>query len=384
MLGLKRVDELYRNRDRRARELKAEGKKVIGYLCYFAPPELITAAGMLPYRILGNMDDDILEADNYIESNSCPYVRNCFVQDLKGKHDFMDGFVISHTCDTVQRAYGIWRYATRPAYSYMFNVPHTISEWSMDFFGREIGLFQKSLEAYSGAKITDEAIRDAVRLHNENRAIVRQLYEMRKAEVPPISGSENLKTLIVGMSIPADEFNVLLKEVLSEVQGRTVDRAPAGPRVLVWGSIIDQTSFVEMIEAKGGLVVMDDTCIGTRCFNSAVPVTEDLRIGLTQRYFQGFNCPRTYRGSGVARFSYILDLIQQYRVKGVIAYVIAFCDPHKLDYPDLRDYLQDHGYPMLLLNDDYTLSNKEAMENRLEAFFEMLKNKPVVASAAGK
>lgn len=374
MFGLKRVDDIYLNRDRRARELKAQGKKIIGYLCYFAPPELITAAGLVPYRIMGKMGDDILEANNHIESNSCAYVRNCFAQDLKGNYDFIDGLLIAHSCDMALRAYGVWRDATKPEYSYMFNVPHTVTEWSIDFFNREIALFKKSLEAYSGVKITDEAIKEAVKLHNDNRALVRQLYEIRKADVvPPISGSEILKTLIAGMSIPADEFNSLLKEVLEEVQSRDVSRAAKGPRVLIWGSIMDQTPFMELVESKGGVIVTDDTCIGTRCFNMDVPVTDDIKVGLTQRYFQGFNCPRTYRGPGLGRFSYIMDAIKEYRVDGVVAYIIDFCDAHKLDYPDLRDYLQDNNCPALLISDDYTLSNKEALETRLESFFEMLK-----------
>jgi CO dehydrogenase/acetyl-CoA synthase beta subunit len=31
--GLTKAEQIYQNRDRKAKELKAEGKKIIGYLC---------------------------------------------------------------------------------------------------------------------------------------------------------------------------------------------------------------------------------------------------------------------------------------------------------------------------------------------------------------
>jgi benzoyl-CoA reductase subunit C len=51
MKGLERAERLYHERGFRAKELKGEGKKIIGYVCAFPPVELITAAGLVPYRI---------------------------------------------------------------------------------------------------------------------------------------------------------------------------------------------------------------------------------------------------------------------------------------------------------------------------------------------
>ena len=46
--GLARARALYEARDARARELKAAGRRIVGYLCYFAPPEILEAAGLVP------------------------------------------------------------------------------------------------------------------------------------------------------------------------------------------------------------------------------------------------------------------------------------------------------------------------------------------------
>ena len=48
--GLARVDELYKDRTKRAKELHDKGKKIIGYMCCFPPVEMFTALDMVPFR----------------------------------------------------------------------------------------------------------------------------------------------------------------------------------------------------------------------------------------------------------------------------------------------------------------------------------------------
>ncbi|MBS4023953.1 MAG: 2-hydroxyacyl-CoA dehydratase [Dethiobacter sp.] len=368
--GLAQVKSIYENRDARARELSKE-KKIIGYLCHFAPPEIISAAGMIPYRITGQLGDDIVEANRYVEPYGCPYVRNCFEQGLKGRHDFLEGRVIPHSCDMVQRIYGLWKYYNNPNFSYLFNVPHQVVPWSLDFFERELTFFKESLEKHSGQKISEEQIISAIQLSNDNRRLIKELYELRKTQPPKLSGVEMLQILLAQSCTPPEEFNVLLKKIKEEAAARETVKKEL-PRVLVWGCIIDDIKFLEIIEQTGAHVVSDDLCIGTRTALAQIDTSEGVMRGLTNTYFRDFRCPRTDHGPSRERFSYVLDLIREYNVQGVIGYALTFCDPHKLDYPDLRDYLNDHGIPMLLINDDYTLGNVEAVKNRVQAFLEML------------
>ena len=114
-----------------------------------------------------------------------------------------------------------------------------------------------------------------------------------------------------------------------------------------------------MIEEAGGQVVADDTCIGFRVWEKDIPLTDDPYQGLKEHYFVNFQCPRTDRGPGIQRFQYILDRAREYNVDGVIGYIISFCDPHKLDYPDLRDYLKEADLPMLLIDDNYSFTPGE-------------------------
>ena len=44
--GLATVEKYYQDYGSRARELKKQGKQIMGYLCAFTPVEIITAAGL--------------------------------------------------------------------------------------------------------------------------------------------------------------------------------------------------------------------------------------------------------------------------------------------------------------------------------------------------
>ncbi len=173
--GLVRAAELYRQKDKRAKEWKASGKKVLGYLCLFAPPEIMAAAGVLPYRLRGDLKEPVTRAYEFVEPFGCPYVRNLFDQDLKGKFDFLDGLIMSHSCDMVQRIYGIWTLNNKPAFHYFVNVPHTPTPWSKEFFKRELMLFREKIEGFSGTKISDDRLRNTIAEYDRCRALLRRL-----------------------------------------------------------------------------------------------------------------------------------------------------------------------------------------------------------------
>ncbi len=370
--GLARAAAIASQPEARVSELRQEsGRPIIGYLCCFAPPEIISAAGAIPYRITGRPGEPTAEADAYLEPYGCSYVRNVFTQALKGRLDFLDGLVISHSCDLVQRLYGIWTYYHPFPYSRLFNVPHQVTPWAERFFKRELGFFKESLEQFTGQAVTAEKLREEIDLANRNRALIRELYQLRLKNPPLIKGSEMLSLLLAGGWLPAEEFNTLLNEALEEVEARSPEGTPR-PRILVWGSLLDNIAFYRMIEEAGGEVAADDTCIGFRLFEKDIPATGDPDEGLKEHYFVNFQCPRTDRGPGTGRFDYLLERAREYNVDGVISYIISFCDPHKFDYPDLRDYLKEADFPMLLIDDNYSFAPAGAIQTRLQAFIELL------------
>ncbi len=353
------------------RNLKEEtNKPVIGYLCCFAPPEIIAAAGAIPYRITGQPGGDTSPADSYVEPYGCTYVRNVLARAARGEFDFLDGLIISHSCDMVQRLYGIWTYYHPLSFSYLFNVPHQVTPWAKSFFKRELGFFREKIEQFTGNRVTPEILRETIGRYNKNRALIREIYELRKLDHPPVKGSEVLDLLMAGGVLPADLYHDYLQSALATVKQRKPETTNK-PRIMIWGSIMDSPALFEMIEESGGTVVCDDTCIGFRTWEQDVPPANDPYDSLSEHYFVNFQCPRTDRGPGTERFKYILDRAREFRVDGVVGYIISFCDPHKFDYPDLRDHLKKEGVSMVLIDDNYSFEPSEAIKTRLEAFMEM-------------
>lgn len=376
--GLARAKELYENRGQRAKELRGDGKKVIGYICCYPPVELITAAGFVPYRITGSLEP-ITEADAYLETLMCPYVRSCFDLGLKKRYDFVDGMIWPHTCDNIQKTYDIWKHYIPHSYFKYLDVPHMTDPSSFEFFAKELDLLKESLEEFAGFKITEERLKEAISVHNENRALLRQLTELRKQDPPLISGTEMTQVMMAVMSIPVEEANDLVRSVIEEAKARRDGPQSKPARLLVYGSEIDDIAFIKLVEESGANVVIDDLCIGTRYYWHDVATDGDLLQNLADRYLGKIMCPRTYRRSPGTRqqdldnrFGYLREFAKGFDVNGAILYIIRYCDTFEFDVPEVRDYLQDAGIPCLHLEDDYSLTSIGGFKTRIQAFLEML------------
>lgn len=377
--GLARVEQIYQDRGQRAKELKAGGKRIIGYLCSFTPVEIIAAADLVPYRIMGNVKQPITHVDAYLETIACPFTRSCFDIALRGNYDFLDGYVMPHACDNIVKLYEIWMYNIKHAYAHFVNVPHTLSPASFEFFKAELGTFKRSLERFTGREITTEGLTRSIQLYNEQRALVRRLYGLKKPDPPLLSGTEMTKVIVAVMSTPVIEANELLRGIIKEVEGRNdvCQKKPA--RLMVCGTGNDDVTFVEMVEESGANVVIDDLCFGTRPYWYEVEVSGDPLASIARSYLEKLNCPRTYRQSPGShqedlenRFGYLYEFAKDFKVNGVILYILRYCDTHAFDAPDVKEYLQGKGLPVLEIEGDYSTPSITRLKTRVQAFLEMI------------
>ncbi|UCF90590.1 MAG: 2-hydroxyacyl-CoA dehydratase [Desulfobacterales bacterium] len=376
--GLARAAELYSVRGQRARELKQEGKKIFGYFCCYPPIEIMTALDIVPVRILGNMDEPITIADGYLPPVMCVFCRSAFDIGMKKSYDYFDGFVGAHACDGAERTALIWTNYIKTPCNFHLDIPHTAHNSAVDFFKQQIAYFQQAVEKFIGQKISPEALKDAVARHNRQRALVRDLYDLRKPDPPLISGSEMLQVLIALMCIPVEEGNVLLEEVIQEVRERPNVQAKKS-RLLIWGSLIDNTAFTDLIESSGLNIVVEDTAIGTRPFWHDIEETQDPLDGIAEHYLKEVLCPRTFRDSGPSyqedsemRFGYLKEFAKYWKVDGVFANIIRNCDVHGYEVPVIKDYFAGLGLPVLVIEQDYSTAALETLRTRFQAFAETI------------
>ena len=376
--GLAVAEKYYREYGSRARELRNAGKKVIGYLTALGPVEILTAAGVVPIRLKGNVSEAITKGDAFMETIVCPFVRNVFDAAVKGKYDYLDGMVLPHLCDSIDRTEDVWSYNLKLPYWHFLNVPHVTDDPSIEFMGEILRIFIDSLEKFTGRKITDEALAGAVRAHNENRRLMRELYSLRKTNPPLISGSEMMQVLVAAMSLPVTESSALIEAVTKEVKGRTPS-GKAQKRIMLIGDQIDDVAIVDAIEGAGAWLVTDDLSMGNKMYSTDVDATPDPVQGIAERYLRKLKLPTTFVGAGAtyqenlaARFGHITQNIEDFKVDGAILFIYKFCDPYGFEVPALKSYIESKGTPVLYLEDEYSTSTLARVKTRIEAFLEMI------------
>ncbi len=368
--------ETFRNwRVNRAEYAKAwkerTGRKIIGYFCTYAPEELIYAAGILPVRILGSHEvQDVTEP--HIFAMFCPFCRDCLAQGLKGRFDYLDGITIAQSCLHIRQAFTSWQKHVPIDYSYYLPMPHHVqSARATPFLAKELELFKASLEEWTGKKITDDAIDEAVEIHNRNRELLWKVYELRKGDSPPLTGEEAMEMVLSSQMVDKQDHNAALEKVLARLSKRDSTR-PTGTRLMILGSEDDDVEFINMVESCGATFVVDDHCTGTRYFWNNVESAGDRLTSIADRYVKRVPCP-TKDWPDRTRVEHVIKLAKEYDVAGAIVMQQKFCDPHELDNPALTKALKDAGVKTLFLEFDVTVPIGQ-FKVRVEAFLEMLQD----------
>ncbi|MBN1567859.1 MAG: 2-hydroxyacyl-CoA dehydratase [Acidobacteria bacterium] len=376
--GLAKAEKYYSDYGLRARELKNEGRKVIGYLSALCPVEILTAAGVVPVRLKGNVSEAVTKADAYMETMICPFVRNVFDAALKGRYGYLDGMVLVHQCDSIDRTNDVWRYNLGFPYWHFVNYPHVTDDPSIEFTIEILRIFIRTLEKFTGREISDSALAEAVRAHNENRKAMRELYSLRKEDVPRISGAEMMKVLIAAMSLPVDESTVLIRSIIEEVKQRAPVSGKKPARIMLIGDQIDDAAIINAIEDAGAFLVMDDLSTGSKLYWGDVDATADPVQGIADRYLRKLKFPTTFvEGNTYAetlevRFGHMRQYIKDFNVNGAILFIYKYCDPFGFEVPAIKSFIESAGTPVLYIEDEYNTSSLGRVKTRIEAFLEMI------------
>ena len=381
--GLSRAREIYQNRSRRARELKAEGKKIIGYPCMYVPLEMITALDLVPYRTYGDIKEPVTEADRALPTAFCPVMRSCLDCALKAKDDFLDGIVATHSCDPQEKTSHVWESYIDYSYFHFIDVPGTIRPEALEYYKGQLDDFRKTLESFAGKELSSDRLKGAIELHNRQRALVRELYELTKPAPPLVSGTEIVEVIKTLTSLTVSEGNELLAEVISEAKERKGGPEKKPARLLVWTATLDDTDVMQILEA-GANVVIDDNCCGIRAYRADVKLTDDPIAALANYYLTEITCARTFREAILgetskdyakdlqSRFGYLKRLVKEWNVNGAILLLVRYCDPFAFEMPALKDYFDSIGIPSTYIEYDYTQGALAPLRTRVEAFLETI------------
>ncbi len=357
---------------------RAEGKLAIGTVCCHAPFELIHAAGAMPVRMRAAGCGLCADSDAYLGNDTCGFTKGILQNLIDGVYH-LDGMVTSNGCNTAPGIYTNWDGIARERglkqFFFEFAAPTMLNAASERYFGGQMADLRDDLEKYTGKKITDDMVRESIRTYNTARAMVHEVYELRKADAPVLSGAEALKATLMATQMPIEEYIEYMKTFLADVKSRT-ETLDHPLRVMLVGSALDDPQYVQAIENEGLLVVADLNSFGTRFLRDELVCgdDEDVFDALGRHYLNRSSCPRFQDGSDTIH-EYILNAAKEYKVDGIIVERLKYCQKWEGESQLLQELFNEHDIPCLQLDRDEKMDAQGQFSIRVEAFREMLEGR---------
>jgi benzoyl-CoA reductase/2-hydroxyglutaryl-CoA dehydratase subunit BcrC/BadD/HgdB len=355
-----------RDHPRRLADIAAGGRKILGYFCTYTPVELIHAAGFMPVRVMGG-PLAISRADSLVPNFICPYMRQTLEKALRGDYEFLSGMVQGYTCDVACGLMKIWEENIPGEIFHSIPLPYNSNPEAKAYFRASVRELTDRLSEIGG-HFNEGALSRSLQLYGEIRQEVLDLYAMRNEGLAPWSAGDFLSIVRAGFVTDPDDYLAMLKE-LTRQAAQSSERPRDGFPVLVSGSLVEDPSVLDLLEACGGRVVADDLCTGLRNFYPATGEGENPTDRLLDRYMNRFPCPSRSRAE--QRISLIVDLVERSGAGGVVFLLQKFCTPHLADHPVVSEGLKRAGVPNILIEMEETSLNQGQIRTRLQAFFEM-------------
>lgn len=350
--------------------IKDKDKKAIGSTFADVPEEVIYAFGFLPVTIMGT-NKPLKKAPSHLPDNACSLARSNLEIVLSYEGNLFDGFVLPQVCDTTQHLSDIWRINSPGKYVESYLAPRQIDRPSAHYWvKKEIERIISSLSAWSGKNITEENLWEAIEIHNKNKTLLKEIYDIKKKNPEALTNHELFALIKLSQQVDKAEFNRSLTKILTGLQlnGKNDDYTD----VVLAGITCDPPEIYDLFDEIKLNVVADTLLVGTRYLQGTVPTKGNPLDALTERHFQrGFFSPihdNVYRN-----FEEVKDLYNKSDAKAIIYIHIEFCESQEYDLPDLKQMIKKEGIPIHTLDTEYQTLSLSHVRTRLQAFFESLK-----------
>jgi benzoyl-CoA reductase/2-hydroxyglutaryl-CoA dehydratase subunit BcrC/BadD/HgdB len=380
------ISNFFGQREKEVRAEKEKGKKVIGYFCMFAPIELILAADAIPVRVSSGFYDTSKLGDRVVPVEVCPVIRSTIgakMVDLSPYLEMSDAILSTLTCDGMTKLSEIMS-DYKPILT--MSPPRVKdSAQSLHLWSEEVKAVKAQIEELTGNKITSKKLRAAVETMQRATKAFRRLQDLRKGN-PVIMGRD---AMLVNQTSTWDDIKrwtqkteVLCDELEKRVQQKAWVCPPDTPRVLITGTPMfwpDNWKVPTLIEeaTPQGVLVADELCSSDRLLYDPVGIDEwtmdDMLKGISERYLMASTCPCfTSKDGNEDRINWLTNKVKEYKVNGVIYYVVRGCMLYAMEYSRVKKALDRLNIPVYYLDTEYTREDVGQLKTRVEAFLEML------------
>ena len=369
--------EQRRNSFLHAYEIKQKNIPFVGTFCTYTPTEVIMAAGAIPVGLCSFSDETIPEAEQDLPRNLCPLIKSSygFAKTDKCPYFYFSDLIVGETtCDGKKKMY---EYLGQFKPVYTMELPNSQSPEGLELWTKEIIKLKEKLESHFETTITDEAVREQVRVMNEVRRAMKEFYALTKVEPVPILG-QNLFSVLYGSSFRfnkvklPDEIRAVVAKVKAEY-AENPNKYPKAPRILVTGCPIGggASKCVKAIEDNGGHVVVFENCSGAKSFDKLVDEdAPDIYRAIAERYLS-IGC--SVMTPNPNRLELLGRLIDEYRVDAVVEITLQACHTYNVETLGIKRFVNEvKGIPYMAVETDYSTADIGQLNTRMAAFIEML------------
>ena len=360
------------------KEYKENGGRLVGVMCSYTPIEIMDAGDIAAVSLCGTSNETIPDAEKNLPKNLCPLIKATYGFAYTDKCPFTyfsDMIIGETTCDGKKKMYELLNDIKE---MYVMHLPQSQERaYANKIWVEEIRLLKSRLEEKYGIEITDEKIRRAVHNRNRMRKAVCEMFELQANCPPPMKGMEMLVAMQQGSFTFDIEVQIarLEKLIADSKAAYEAGKKPVpknAKRILITGcpSFGVSEKVAKVIENSGGVIVCIDDCGGERTQKMLVDENaKDIIQAIADRYLE-IHCSVMTRND--ARIENTLNMIEKYKVDGVIEIILQACHTFNVESASMRRAVEDAGIPYMKIETDYSLTDSGQLATRIEAFLEML------------
>lgn len=347
---------------------KNTGKGLVGIMPYYAPEEIVYAAGYLPVGLFGAQKPQISAARTYLPPFACSLMQADMELQLNGTYDCLDAVIFSVPCDTLRCMSQKW-HGKAPVIVFTHPQNRKIDA-AVDFLKGEYEHVRSELERILGVTISDMALQEAIKVYNENRRVMREFCDVA-AQYPQIFTPVKRHDVIKARwFMDKAEHTALVRQLIDAVKAEPV-QPWKGKKIILSGIMAEPDEFLDIFSEFNMAVVADDLAQESRQYRNDVPSGIDPLEQLA-KWWQDFDgCPLAMNPDK-PRGQMLIDMAKKYDADAVVVCLMRFCDPEEFDYPIYKVEFEEAGLCYTVLDVDLESPSLEQMRTRIQAFSEML------------
>lgn len=368
--------EARRNAFVSVKNVKDAGVPVIGSYCTYFPPEIAIAAGCATVGLCSTSGETIPDAEKHLPANLCPLIKSSYgfaVTDKCPFFYFSDLVIGETTCDGKKKMYEIMSDFKDV---FVMNLPNSQDEISREAWRKEMLRLKDYIEKKFEVTITDEDLRNAIKLENEIRLAKKRMQDVMKNDPCPVKGQDLFKVLY-GSGFKFDR--TVITGEMDSVTAKILEEYKAGnklehrPRIVLTGCPIGGVTekVIKAIEDNGGVVVAMENCVGAKQYDRLVDEdAADPWAALADRYL---NIGCSVMTPNENRYDLLGRTIDEFKADGVVEMTLQACHTYNVETFKIGKYVtKEKGIPYLAVETDYSTSDDGQLNTRIAAFIEML------------